>query len=86
MTHALQFGGVPWLRPHLGEMLRELLGALEFDPRSLLRVPDVTDLKKLVERVREDGLAMIVVGAGPARARSTACRPSWPCSRATPST
>ena len=64
MTHALQFGGVPWLRPHLGEMLRELLGALELDPRSLLRVPDVTDLKKLVERVREDGLAMVVVGAG----------------------
>jgi coenzyme F420 biosynthesis associated uncharacterized protein len=62
MTHALQFGGVPWLRPHLGEMLRELLGALELDPRSLLRVPDLTDLKKLVERVREDGLAMMAVG------------------------
>jgi coenzyme F420 biosynthesis associated uncharacterized protein len=64
MTHALQFGGVPWLRPHLGEMLRELLGALELNPRSLLRMPDLTDLKKLVERVREDGLAMMVVGAG----------------------
>jgi coenzyme F420 biosynthesis associated uncharacterized protein len=62
MTHALQFGGVPWLRPHLGAMLRELLGALEIDPRSLLRVPDVTDLRKLVERVREDGLAMVVIG------------------------
>jgi putative hydrolase len=49
MTHALQFGGVPWLRPHLKEMLSELLGALEFNPRSLLRVPDVTDLKKLVD-------------------------------------
>ena len=47
-----------------GEMLRELLGALELDPRSLLRVPDVTDLRKLFERVREDGLAMVVVGAG----------------------
>jgi putative hydrolase len=45
-------------------MLRELLGALELNPRSLLRVPDLTDLKKLVERVREDGLAMMVVGAG----------------------
>jgi coenzyme F420 biosynthesis associated uncharacterized protein len=64
MTHALQFGGVPWLRPHLGEMLRDLLGALELNPRSLLRVPDLTDLKKLVERVKEDGLAMMVVGAG----------------------
>jgi coenzyme F420 biosynthesis associated uncharacterized protein len=63
MTHALQFGGVPWLRPHLREMLTELLGALEFNPRSLLRVPDVTDLRNLVERVREDGLATIMIGA-----------------------
>ncbi|HEY6886727.1 MAG TPA: zinc-dependent metalloprotease [Solirubrobacter sp.] len=62
MTHALQFGGVPWLRPHLKEMLTELLGALEFNPRSLFRVPDVTDLKKLVERVREDGLATMMIG------------------------
>ena len=62
MTHALQFGAVPWLRPHLKEMLSELLGALQFNPWSLLRVPDVTDLKKLVERVREDGLATMVIG------------------------
>ena len=32
MTHALQFGGVPWLREHLAGMLRELLGALEIEP------------------------------------------------------
>ena len=62
MTHALQFGGVPWLRPHLKAMLGELLGALEFNPRSLFRAPDVTDLKKLVDRVREDGLATIMIG------------------------
>ena len=62
MTHALQFGGVPWLREHLAGMLRELLGALEMDPRSLLRVPDLTDLRKLFERVREDGLAMVMIG------------------------
>jgi coenzyme F420 biosynthesis associated uncharacterized protein len=64
VTHALQFGAVEWLRPHLGEMLRDLLGALEIDPRALLRVPDVTDLRRLLDRVREDGLAMVVVGAG----------------------
>jgi len=29
MTHALQFGGVPWLREHLAGMLRELLAELE---------------------------------------------------------
>jgi coenzyme F420 biosynthesis associated uncharacterized protein len=64
MTHALQFGGVPWLREHLAGMLRDLLAALELDPRSLLRVPDVTDLRKLFDRLRDDGLAMVVVGPG----------------------
>ena len=64
MTHALQFGGVPWLRPHLETLLRDILSTLELDPRSLLRVPDVTDLKKLLERVREDGLAVVAIGAG----------------------
>jgi coenzyme F420 biosynthesis associated uncharacterized protein len=63
MTHALQFGGVPWLRPHLKELLGELLGSLQFNPRSLLRVPDVTDLRRLAERVREDGLATLMIGA-----------------------
>jgi coenzyme F420 biosynthesis associated uncharacterized protein len=61
-THALQFGGVPWLRPYLAEAVTELLGALQMDPRSLLRLPDVSDLRRLFEQVREDGLAMIVVG------------------------
>lgn len=62
MTHALQFGGVPWLREYLASMLRDLLGALEINPSGLFRVPDVTDLRKLFDRVREDGLAMVVVG------------------------
>jgi coenzyme F420 biosynthesis associated uncharacterized protein len=61
-THALQFGGVAWLRPYLAETVTELLGALQVDPRSLLRLPDVSDLRRLVEQVREDGLATIVVG------------------------
>src|SRR3954453_15605126 len=64
MTHALQFGGVPWLREHLAGMLKELLGALELDPRGLMRLPDLGDLRKLFDRVKEDGLAMVVVGAG----------------------
>jgi coenzyme F420 biosynthesis associated uncharacterized protein len=61
-THALQFGGVPWLRPYLAETVTELLGALQVDPRALLRLPDVADLRRLFEQVREDGLATIVVG------------------------
>ncbi|MDA0172847.1 zinc-dependent metalloprotease [Solirubrobacter taibaiensis] len=62
MTHALQFGGVPWLREYLQAQLRELLDAVRMNPASFFRVPDVTDLRKLVERVREDGLATVMIG------------------------
>jgi coenzyme F420 biosynthesis associated uncharacterized protein len=61
-THALQFGGVPWLREHLAGMVMQLLGALEVDPRGLLRIPDVADLRALLDSVREDGLAFVAVG------------------------
>jgi coenzyme F420 biosynthesis associated uncharacterized protein len=61
-THALQFGGVPWLRPYLAETVTELLGALQVDPRALPRLPDVADLRRLFEQAREEGLATIVVG------------------------
>ena len=38
LTHAVQFGGAPWLREHLGGMLRELIDGLQLklDPRSSL--------------------------------------------------
>jgi coenzyme F420 biosynthesis associated uncharacterized protein len=62
MTHVLQFGGVPWLREHLAAQLRELLDALQMDPRSFLRLPDLTDLRKAFERVRDDGLATVMIG------------------------
>jgi coenzyme F420 biosynthesis associated uncharacterized protein len=61
-THALQFGGVPWLRDHLAALVRELLGALEVDPRGLFRIPDLSDLRGLIERVRSDGVALVAVG------------------------
>jgi coenzyme F420 biosynthesis associated uncharacterized protein len=61
-THALQFGGVPWLRPHLAELVSELLGGLQVDPRSILRVPDPRDLRSLLDKVREDGIATIALG------------------------
>jgi coenzyme F420 biosynthesis associated uncharacterized protein len=61
-THALQFGGVPWLREHLAGIVGQLLGALDVDPGSLLRMPDLSDLRALLERVREEGLAFVAVG------------------------
>jgi uncharacterized protein (DUF2342 family) len=38
ITHAVQFGGAPWLREHLGGMLKELIEGLQvkLDPRASL--------------------------------------------------
>ena len=67
VTHAVQFAGVPWLRPYLAGLLNELLDSLDVrvDARSLLRLPSASDVKALVAGLRESGL----VGAigGPAR-------------------
>jgi coenzyme F420 biosynthesis associated uncharacterized protein len=61
-THALQFGGVPWLREHLAGLVGELLAALDVNPSGLLRLPDASDLRALLNRVRGDGLAFMAIG------------------------
>jgi coenzyme F420 biosynthesis associated uncharacterized protein len=67
VTHAVQFAAVPWLRPHIAGMLRELLDGLQLkvDPRSLARMPTSADLRALADAVREGGLALAI--AGPSR-------------------
>jgi coenzyme F420 biosynthesis associated uncharacterized protein len=64
VTHAVQFAGIPWLRPYLAGLLNELLASLEVrvDPRSL-SLPSAADLRDLVSGVRENGL-MGVLGGG----------------------
>jgi coenzyme F420 biosynthesis associated uncharacterized protein len=59
-THALQFGGVPWLRGHLAGLMEELLASVKLDPSGLTRLPDLTDLQRLVDTVREDGITALV--------------------------
>jgi coenzyme F420 biosynthesis associated uncharacterized protein len=61
-THALQFAGVPWLREHLAGLVGQLLAALDVNPSGLLRLPDASDLRALLDRVRDDGLAFMAVG------------------------
>src|SRR5918997_5482884 len=58
VTHVFQFGGVPWLRDHLGGLLREYLETVE------LRMGDgagglgsLPNPAKLVEAFREGGIA-----------------------------
>ena len=66
VTHAVQFSAVTWLRPHLAELLTELLASLdiEVDWSNLLRLPSVTELREAVDTVRDRGLASFL---GPAR-------------------
>lgn len=59
VTHAVQFSAVTWLRPHLAEILEELLGSLdvEVDWSALLKLPSASELRDAVDTVRERGLA-----------------------------
>ena len=61
-THALQFGAVPWLREHLATSVRELLAGMSFQGGSLLKIPDLADLRGLVDSIREDGIATLALG------------------------
>jgi coenzyme F420 biosynthesis associated uncharacterized protein len=61
-THALQFGGVPWLRGHITTTIKDLLDGMSVDVRGLLRLPDGKDLRGLVDSVREGGVAALALG------------------------
>jgi coenzyme F420 biosynthesis associated uncharacterized protein len=65
VTHAVQFGGVPWLREHISGLLRELLSELELkvDAGALAKLPTTDDLKALAASVRDGGL-LAAVGPG----------------------
>lgn len=69
-THALQFGGVPWLREHLASRVKDMVASLNVDPislrskdlRSLLRLPKLDDLRELADAVRSGDLINLVAG------------------------
>ena len=62
-THALQFGGVPWLREHVAGLVGELTASLDLDPGKLFStLPGLDDLRELATAVREGGLAAVVLG------------------------
>ncbi len=69
ITHAVQFGGVPWLRDYLGGILKELIDGLQISlnehpghagPR--LRVPDAGELRDLLERARSGQILRLTIG------------------------
>jgi coenzyme F420 biosynthesis associated uncharacterized protein len=65
ITHAVQFGGAPWLREYLAGMLRELIEGLQVSVdggRRRLRLPEATDLRALLERARRGELLRLTLG------------------------
>ncbi len=64
VTHAVQFTSVPWLREHLGGMLRGLLEVLDVEMTAgrLLRMPTTADARGVVDRVRTRSLIGLLAG------------------------
>ena len=52
LTHAVQFGSVPWLRLHLASLVREVVDTLEvkIDTSKGVRIPSAGDLRELDRR------------------------------------
>jgi coenzyme F420 biosynthesis associated uncharacterized protein len=69
ITHAVQFSGAPWLRDHLGGMLKELIDGLQVTvagPSSLgerlPKLPNPGELRGLLERARRGELLRLTLG------------------------
>ena len=64
LTHAVQFGSVPWLRLHLASLVREVVDTLEvqIDTSKGLRLPSTDDLRSLIESLRKGELVTLVIG------------------------
>ncbi len=74
ITHAVQFTGAPWLREHIGGMLKELLEGLQVSlggadgngeaggRPGIPRLPDLAELRGFVERARSGELLRLTLG------------------------
>ncbi len=62
LVHALQFGGVPWLRSHLAGLLRRFLATVDvrIERGAAGGLPSLPNPAVLVARFREGGLAALV--------------------------
>ena len=62
LTHVMQFTGVPWLRDHLGGLLKRYLDSVEvrIDTGAAGGIPSMPNLGDLVERFREGGLMALI--------------------------
>ena len=62
LTHVLQFTGVPWLRDHLGGLMKQYLGTVEVQVKrgGAGGLPLLPDMGELVQRFREGGLIALM--------------------------
>jgi coenzyme F420 biosynthesis associated uncharacterized protein len=62
VTHVLQFQGVPWLREHMGSLLREYLATMEMriERGAAGGLPSLPNMSELMARFREGGLVALV--------------------------
>src|SRR3954464_1657295 len=62
LTHVVQFTGVPWLREHLGGLLRAYLDTVDVQIRAGAAggLPSMPNVQALVERFREGGLMALI--------------------------
>jgi len=70
ITHAVQFGGAPWLRAYLGGMLKELIEGLQISIAGApsqgggrsFKLPDLGELRDVVERARRGEMMRLTLG------------------------
>jgi coenzyme F420 biosynthesis associated uncharacterized protein len=62
LTHVLQFSGVPWLRDHMGALMRSYLATVEvrIERGSAGGLPSLPSPARLLESFREGGLVALV--------------------------
>jgi coenzyme F420 biosynthesis associated uncharacterized protein len=62
LTHVLQFSGVPWLREHMGSLMRSYLATVEvrIERGSAGGLPSLPSPARLIETFREGGLLALV--------------------------
>ena len=62
LTHVVQFTGVPWLRDHLGGLLRTYLATVDVQIKAGAAggLPSMPNIQELVDRFRDGGLIALI--------------------------
>lgn len=66
VTHAVQFGAVPWLQPHLGGLVQEIMASAEIrlDTKRRFRLPSRAGLRRVGAALRRGDLIAVMTNAG----------------------